>query len=218
MAKLTIEEAKAKLAPIALNIEKMKEMGIEVHQLMIDEFNRLTKIITGNSSNNLAEFVNGKILVQVNANQAFVQALADIIGTKQSLQLVVVTAEDGSKSIKAEPRGSGSAGGQKSGTASGGTKASTPYNHYTVKLKQPLADYKAESGEFTTAKKAVEFILNNGKNPMNLGADWQAGNSMVRALNSLASVEGFTSNFEVVCEYRAKAEVAEPTVAEPVAE
>jgi hypothetical protein len=209
MAKLTIEEAKPKLEKIAKTIEALKGMGLEVDSVLTDEFERLTKIITGNASANVANTFNEKIAAQINGNADFVEFLAGQIGTRARLTVTVVTDEAGKKSIKFEAGSSGASGGQKSGTHSGGTKASTPYNNWKVTvLDTPAtAGYATKEGTFNTAAKAVEFILNGGKNPMNLGADWQSGNSMVRALvgqdgkSGLLKNEEFTKNFTLEASY-----------------
>lgn len=227
MAKLTIDEAKKKLEPIAKTIEAMKAAGIEINQILTDEFNRLTKIIEGNVGSKVADWFNTNIASQLNASPEAIEAVAGVVGTKARVSVVIVTAEDGTKTVKFET-GSGSAGGQKAGTTSGGTKAATPFNNYHVVVKEnnpKFADYAVKEGTFTTAAKAVEFILNGGKNAMNLGAYWQQGNSMVRALvgtdqkSGLLSNKEFTDNYELNCSYvePVKKEVAPTTETAPTA-
>lgn len=222
MAKLTIDEAKKKLEPIVKTIEAMKAAGIEINQILTDEFTRLTKIIEGNVSGKVADWFNTNIAAQLNASPEALEAVCGVVGAKSRLTIVVVTDETtGAKSIKFET-GSGSAGGQKAGTTSGGTKAATPFNNYKVVVKEnnpKFADYVNKEGTFTTAAKAVEYILNGGKNAMNLGAEWQQGNSMVRALvgtdqkSGLLANKEFTDNYELTCSYvePAKKEAATAT-------
>ncbi len=198
MAKLTIEEAKVKLVDVAKAIEFFKASGMEVLPLVQAEFDRLTKIITGKSSNNTAAWFNDNIATQLNGNPDIVTAIETACGVKSRLTVTIVTDEAGKKSVVFEGGSAGSSGGQKAGTTSGGTKAATPYNHFVVSVlpaNPNAADYKEQTGTFGTASKAVEFILNGGKNPMNLGADWQAGNSMVRATDSLLKIENFSTWF-----------------------
>lgn len=198
MAKLSIEESKLKLEPIEKAIQFFKDSGIPVLPLVQAEYDRLVKIITGKSSSNTAKWFNDNIATQLNGNQDVVSAIESNCGVKSRMTVTVVTNEDGSKKVVFEGANVGSSGGQKAGTTSGGSKSSTPYNHFVVSVlpANPNAnDYKEATGTFGTASKAVEFILNGGKNPMNLGAEWQSGNSMVRATDSLLKIEHFTEWF-----------------------
>jgi hypothetical protein len=214
MAKLTIDEAKLKLVPIAKTIEAMKAAGIEVNQILTDELNRLTKIIEGTASNKSADWFNNNIGVQLNKSPQAIESL-EAVGATGRVRYSIVTAEGGTKTVVFAAGSAGSSGGQKSGTTSGGTKEATPFNKYVVTVKTDLPDYAVKSFESQTAAKALEFILNNGKNPMNLGADWQSGNSAKRALVGLDNVSGllknevFAANFTLACEYVAVAKKEE---------
>ncbi len=220
MAKLTIEEAKVKLVDVAKAIEFFKASGMEVLPLVQAEFDRLTKIITGKSSNNTAAWFNDNIATQLNGNPEIVSAIETACGVKSRLTVTIVTDEAGKKSVVFEGGSAGSSGGQKAGTTSGGMKASTPFNHWSITVNDTpeTAGYKEKAFECGTASKMLEFILNGGKNPMNLGADWQAGNSAKRALVGEDNVSGllknevFTKHFTLVGSNVAK--TAEPAVTE----
>lgn len=219
MAKLTIDEAKAKLAEIEKAVTFLKQAGIAIPASTQAEFDRYTKAITGNTSQQLANTFNEKLGSQINAHPEFVELLAGQIGTKARLTVLVKVAEDGTKSIVFE--GGSAGGGQKAGTSTnGGTKSATAYNCYEVNVIGDLPAYKEKSGKFETAAGAVAFILNNGNNPLNLGAEYGKGNSMVRVLvgttgiGGMSASEAFKANFTLKCSYVA----VEPKAAEPVAE
>lgn len=216
MAKLTIEEAKLKLAPIEKAIEGLKSMGLEIPASLQQEADRLLKIVSGNSSVNVAATFNEKLATQINAHPEFVELIASQVGTRARLTVVVNTDAEGKKTISFEGGGS-TGGGGKSGTSTGGgTKASTPYNHYVVSVIGDLPEYAEKTGTFETAAKTIAFILNGGKNPLSLGAEWQKGNSMVRALEALQKNEAFAKNFSVDKSYvQVEKKAAEPVATEP---
>lgn len=223
MAKLTIEEAKVKLAPIEKAIEGLKSMSLEVPASLTVEYDRLVKIISGNANVNVANVFNEKIAVGINSKEKFAEMLAGMIGSSCKLKVVVKTDEAGKKSISFEAS-SGTGGGGKSGaTTGGGTKTATQYNRYAVTVLETNlnnADYAVKSETFETAAKTVEFILNGGKNPLNHGAEYGKGNSMVRVLDGISKHEAFAASFTLDRSYvqvEKKAPV-EPTApaAEPV--
>lgn len=220
MAKLTIDEAKLKLQPVEDAIKALQGMNLAVPASLQQEYDRLVKIVTGKTSDVVASIVRDKFLSKVNENAEFVEFMANAIGTRAKITFVVKTAEDGKKSIDCEA-GSGTGGGQKAGTSTaGGTKASTAYNNYEVTVIESnpnFADYAEKSFKTEVAAKAVEFILNKGKNAMNLGAEWQKGNSMVRALDGLTKNEAFNKYYILVRSYVQPTPTAEKPVAEAVA-
>lgn len=218
MAKLTIDEANVKMQPVEKAIEGLKSMNLEIPPSLQQEFDRLVKIVTGSANVNVANTFNEKLAPQINKHPEFRDLLASQIGTRCKLVVIVTTAEDGTKTISFEASSSG--GGQKNGTSStGGTKSATPYNHYAVNVidTPETAGYPEKSGEFETAAKCVEFILNKGNNPFSLGAEFGKGNSMVRVLEGISKNEKFAANFTLDRTYVTpvkKAEVpAEPATA-----
>lgn len=216
MAKLTIDEAKLKLQPVEDAIKALQGMNLAVPASLQQEYDRLVKIVTGKTSDVVASIVRDKFLSKVNENAEFVEFMANAIGTRAKITFVVKTAEDGKKSIDCEA-GSGTGGGQKAGTSTaGGTKAATPYNKYVVGVtaENPNAgEYAEKTGTFETAAKAVEFILNKGKNALNLGAEYGKGNSMVRVLDGFTKNENFGKWFTLDRSYVSPDPKAENPVA-----
>jgi hypothetical protein len=213
MAKISIDQAKIELAKVEKAIKGLNEMGIEVPQQLQDSLAQFTKIINSNASGNVANTLNEKLAAAINSekNQPLVELLASQIGTSVKIAIKVNVAEDGKKTISFEAASSG--GGAKGGVSTGGgTKAATAYNNYEVTVKGDLPDYKEKQGTFASASGAVAFILNGGKNPLGLGAEYGKGNSMVRVLDGISKNEAFAANFEV------KASKVEKVKEEPKAE
>lgn len=215
MAKISIDQAKIELAKVEKAIKGLNEMGIEVPQQLQDSLAQFTKIINSNASGNVANTLNEKIGASLNKadKQPLIDLLASQIGTSVKITIKVVAEEGtGRNTLVFEAASSG--GGAKGGVSTGGgTKAATAYNNYEVTVKGDLPDYKEKHGTFASASGAVAFILNGGKNPLGLGAEYGKGNSMVRVLDGISKNEAFAANFEVkaskVEKPKGEAEVAE---------
>lgn len=82
MAKLSIDEAKLKLEPIQKAIETLQAAGVPIPENLTTEYERLTKVITGNASENVCGILNEKIAAKINTNAEFVELLAKTIGTR----------------------------------------------------------------------------------------------------------------------------------------
>ena len=220
MAKLTIEEAKVKLARLQPAVESLQNSGIPVPDSLLKEYQNLEKIIAGSSSDNLVKVLNEKIADKINSNEEFKNFICSLVGTRARVALVVNTDEKGVKTIKFEV-GNAAGGGQKAGTSvGGGTKSATAYNNYKVTVIGNLPDYPTKEATFTKASETVKFILNGGKNPLNLGAEFGAGNSMVRVLEGLANGkntnEAFNANFKLEMS-RVEEQPKEPATTEAAA-
>jgi hypothetical protein len=192
MAKLTNEQAGAKLKEIKATIEQFSALNLPVPAFITEEYERLTKSLEGNQSSKVYDFFNKHIAANINGNAEFLQAvLEQIEGDAVTLRLAKHTAEDGTVTVQFAKKPVG----QKAGTSTNdGTKAATPFSGYKVTVVSEIAgcEYKEKEGSFESAKKAVEFILNGGKNPFNLAADYGAGNSMVRVLVGLNGKGGIS--------------------------
>lgn len=192
MAKLTNEQASAKLKEIKATIEQFAALNLPVPAFITEEFERLTKSLEGNQSSKVYDFFNKQIAANINGNAEFLQAvLEQIEGDAVTLRLAKVTAEDGTVTVQFAKKPVG----QKPGTSTNdGTKAATPFAGYkiTVVSEAEGCEYKEPVGEFESAKKAVEFILNGGKNPFDLPSEYGAGNSMVRVLVGLNGKGGIS--------------------------
>lgn len=216
MARKTLEQAKPELEKTIRAIEGLKSLGIEPTEALLRDYEALKKIVDGNSSQQVVNMLQDKIAPAINAekNAEFANALAAIIGNGVKVTLKAVKGEDGKVTVSFEAASSG--GGQKAGTSTnGGTKASSAFNNYTVIVKGENADYAEKTGNFTTASGAVGFILNGGKNPFNLPAEYGKGNSMVRVLEGLEKNEKFAENFEVSKTYVPVVKKAETTETAP---
>jgi hypothetical protein len=207
MAKLTVAEGKVQLQNLELSINAVKAAGIEPHKALTDAYERLLKFVTGNASENVSSLLNEKLAPQLNKNQQFLELIANAVGSGVKVGIKVAKAEDGTLSISFEAAGGGS-GGAKSGVSTGGgTKTPSAYNHYEVSLKAENADYKEQSGSFASAQKALDFILNGGKNPIGKGAEFGKGNSAKRVLvgdsgnGGLLADELFNQHFELKASY-----------------
>ena len=219
--KLTVEQLQAKLNEVSETIAQFSKMGIAVPAFVQEQFDELTKKLEGNNSNKLVDFLNEKVAVKLNGSPEFVKALLELVGERSRVAIAKKVAEDGTLSIVFERPSAG----QKPGTSNGnGTKSATQFSGYVVTVSEKVAKefgYKEATGSFTAANKALQFILNNGKNPLNLGAEYGTGNSAVRVLfgtkgdGGICALDAFKSDFTIKTETAEAAKTAEtPEAAE----
>lgn len=220
MAKVSFDQAKQELSLLEESIKLFKEAGAPVLKMVQDRYDYLMKIISGNASAQVADLFNESIASVINAtgNEALLADITKAVGTKVKLTVQI---EDGKVKFEA----GGTSGGGASTGATGITRAASEFNHWTVTRKpvqikdkegNVTADLEGKSEDFDSASKAVKFILNEGVNPMNLPANFGAGNSMVRVLNTyLPKYEDFGKTFSVEGK---NVEKAKPAKEEPATE
>lgn len=200
--KPTFEQAKLELEKVEGAIKSLQTAGVEIPPVLNEQYEKLKKVLEGNVSAQVAEKLNATILKALNENEKHAElkaGLAKLIGTKARLNIVVELTGEGEVKIpviKFEAGGSVSTGTSSGG---GGTRSESAFNHYKVELTEdvPNLGSKGLVKEFDSAASVVKFILNDGKNPMNLGAGFGKGNAMTRVLESLGKNEVFKKTFKV---------------------
>lgn len=215
--KPTFEQAKLELEKVEGAIKSLQTAGVEIPPVLNEQYEKLKKVLEGNVSAQVAEKLNSTILKALNENEKHTElkaGLAKLIGTKARLNVVVEVTGEGEAAvttIKFEAGGSVSTGTSGGG---GGTRSESAYNHYKLTLNEDVEGLgnKGDVKEFDSAAGVVKCILNEGKNPMNLGANFGKGNAMTRVLESLQKNEVFKKNYTVEGSKveKAKAEPAAP--------
>lgn len=215
-----LESIKQELELSEKSLNVLKSAGMEVPSFIIERIEKLRKQLAGNSSEQLAKILNESVGVKLNdfANEGATKLRESIIaaiGTKTRVALTVETAEDGTKTLKFESASNGGgATGVSSGNA-GGTKEGSKYNNYSVVVGDAAkGDYpsKTFSAQGNGGKQTLKFILNNGKNPMNLPATYGEGASANKTLETLSKNEVFKANFVLeMSKVEVTAEPAQPT-------
>jgi len=209
MAKVTLSIAEAKTELELKNkvVETLTAAGVEVPAEIRERIERLLKIINGNASANVCSVLNDGISKQLvfgddEDTNAYLNKLLSAMGNGVKVEIKPLKNEQGETTGITFEAPNSTRAASSGGTSGGGTKTPTAYNNYKVTVIADLPEYAEKVKTFNTAAGAVGFILNNGKNPLNKGAEFGKGDSAVRVLEKkLETMEEFSKYFTVEKSY-----------------
>jgi len=208
-----VEIAKAEMGKVKQAIESLTAAGIAIPVSLTETYEKLKKSLEGNASQQTADLFNATFAPKINDAknhelQAAILKLAGEAGVRiKIVAKPVLDAEGkptGQSTVHFDVAGStGGGGAAKTGNVGVTRSASTSDTHdYQVLVNgSPLA-----GNPFDSASKALDAIVNGGKNPMNLPAGYGKGNSAVRVLESLKKNPIFAAQYVVTLVEKTKTE------------
>lgn len=208
-----VETNKLELAKVKSAIEALTAANVPIPASLSETYDKLKKAMEGNASQQTADLFNKTFGSKINdPKNAELQAAILKLAGESGVRMKIVSKSDallntdGTPALDAEGKPTfgpayvffdvaGATGGAAKTGNVGVTRSSSQSDTHAY---QVLVDGLDITGSpFESASKALDAIVNGGKNPMNLPAGYGKGNSAVRVLESLKKNPIFAAHYVV---------------------